>query len=124
MSKYSPYNCPKGHTSFGVEIPCSFQDDIWNMSGDKIAKVTMEYLANENIIKMRDLLGHITCKERYVYPVPSFGYYREVEKLRNSIGLSNLYIAGRMGYFKYLDMCDAMESGKRAAYLFNSKLQK
>jgi len=114
MSKYSPQTCPKGHTSIGVEIPCFFQDDLWKKSENNIANEVVRTLENENIINKGALKGHIVHKERYAYPIPTIEYYQKIEKLRASIELPNLFLAGRMGYFKYLDMCDAMESGERA----------
>jgi len=114
MPKYSPYTCPRGYTSIGVEIPCFFQHELWNKSEDGIAEEVIGYLENENIIKQENIVGRKVHKERYSYPIPTIDYYLKIEKLRASVELPNLYLAGRMGYFKYLDMCDAMESGERA----------
>ena len=113
MSKYSPETCPKGFTSLGVEMPCFFHDELWNKDENDIAEEVIGSLERENIIKREDLVGHIVHKEQYAYPIPTIEYYQNIEKLRSSIELPNLYLAGRMGFFKYLDMCDAMESGEK-----------
>ncbi|UCE37889.1 MAG: FAD-dependent oxidoreductase [Thermoplasmata archaeon] len=114
MAKYSPLTCPEGYTSLGVEIPCFYQDKSWNKKDDDTAEEVVNYLENEKIIKRENLKGYIVQKERYSYPIPTIEYYQKIEKLRASLKISNLHLAGRMGYFKYLDMCDAMESGERA----------
>ncbi|UCG70805.1 MAG: FAD-dependent oxidoreductase, partial [Thermoplasmata archaeon] len=113
MSKYSPETCPKGFTSLGVEIPCFYQDELWNRNDNDIAEQVIRSLEKENIIKKENLVGHMVHKEQYAYPIPTTEYYQKIEKLRASIKLPNLYLAGRMGFFKYLDMCDAMESGEK-----------
>ncbi len=124
MLKYSPHTCPKGYTSLGVEMPCFFQDEVWNKGEDDVTEEVIKSLENENIVKMDNLVGHFIHKEQYAYPIPTIDYYQKIEKLRSSIRLSNLHLAGRMGYFQYLDMCDAMESGERAVNALEPSSQK
>lgn len=113
--KYSEYCCPEGHSSLGVEIPCSYNDDMWNDSDQEIADQTIECLEQCNIIKKNDVIGYKVGRVQWAYPIPTISYYHEIDKLRTSINLKNVFLAGRMGYFEYLDMCNAMESGANAA---------
>jgi len=115
MPKYSPFTCPEGYTSLGVEIPCFYRDRVWNTDENEMCGNVTSALANERIISEEKLVGCLVRREQYAYPIPTFNYYERIESERSAIGLSNLFIAGRMGYFQYLDMCDAMESGERAA---------
>jgi protoporphyrinogen oxidase len=114
MPKYSQYTCPRGYTSLGVEVPCFYQDHLWNRDEDEISEIVIESLIKENIISKDKLAGHLIHKEQYAYPIPTIDYYERIRRLRKSIDVPNLYLAGRMGYFQYLDMCDAMESGEKA----------
>jgi protoporphyrinogen oxidase len=114
MSKYSPDNCPEGYTSIGLEIPCFYEDDLWNKEDNGLISEVVESLEREKIIKKEDQVGHKVHRERFAYPIPTIRYYQKIKKLRSSIEFPNLFLAGRMGYFQYFDMCDAMENGSKA----------
>jgi protoporphyrinogen oxidase len=114
MSKYSPENCPEGYTSIGLEIPCFFEDELWKKEDEDLVSDVVDSLEGEKIINKEDLVGHRVHRERFAYPIPTIRYYQEIEKLRSSIEYQNLFLAGRMGYFQYFDMCDAMENGAKA----------
>jgi protoporphyrinogen oxidase len=121
MSKYSPENCPKGYTSVGLEIPCFYEDELWNKDDEALVSEVVQGLEAEKIIKKEDLVAHRVHRERYAYPIPTIRYYKEIERLRSSIEYRNLFLAGRMGYFQYFDMCDAMENGAKAVKELTSR---
>ncbi len=124
MQKYSPNTCPEGYTSLGIEIPCFYQDELWKKEEKDLVAEVVKSLDNENIIKKDHLVGLRVHKERYAYPIPTIEYYEKIQKLRSSIELPNLFLAGRMGYFQYFDMCDAMENGMKAVESLSMYLQK
>lgn len=123
-NKYSKHCSPDGYSSLGVEIPCSYNDDMWMKSDQEIADETIESLVQCNIIEKNDVSGYKICREQWAYPIPTISYYEEIDKLRNSINKNNVFLAGRMGYFEYMDMCNAMESGGNAAKQFNQMINR
>lgn len=124
LNKYSPSNSPDGYTSLGVEIPCTFGDDMWSKTDDELAGLIISYLDQIKIIKSNDVKGYNVNRQQWAYPVHNIEFYQEIDRLRNSINLQNVFLAGRMGYFYYWDMCKAMENAGKACDILMNKLNK
>ena len=122
LSRYSPYNCPEGQSSLGIEVPCSFDDSIWLKTDQELATQIIGNLEQNNIVKSEDITGYIINRQQWAYPVHDLVYYEEISNLRKSINFQNVVLAGRMGCFFYWDMCKAMESAGIACDKLMSKL--
>jgi protoporphyrinogen oxidase len=114
--KRSPYNAPDGKTSLILEIPCFYNDKIWNMPDDLLFKRCIDDLLQLDIDIKGKVIDYFYTREKHAYPIYQLDYKLHLKKLISSLdGIANIHISGRNGLFKYIFMDRAMEMGFEAA---------
>jgi len=112
----SPFNAPPGKTSLILEIPCNFQDPVWNAPDEEIYQRVINDLALLGIEIKDKVMDYFSTRAKYGYPVYSLDYARHKQDLlQYLLGYKNLSTAGRQGSFRYLFMGQAMEQGMHLA---------
>ncbi len=114
LHKYSPtLNPDPEETVLTVEIPCSENDDKWNMSDDELGRLCAKELERFRILKTPATGTKVLCstKIRNVYPVYDIGWrerFNTVYQRLNAPG--NLYMIGRGALFLHcnIDHCILM----------------
>lgn len=120
--KRSPHNAPVGKTSLILEIPCSYNDEIWNMPDDMLFTRGIDDLSRLGIDIKDRLIDYFYTRERHAYPIYRLNYKLHLNKIRSWIdSIDNLYISGRNGLFRYIFMDRAMEMGFETARLIQRK---
>lgn len=114
LNKYSPaLNPDPKETVLTVEIPCSENDDKWNMSDDELGELCASELQRFGILKTPATGTKVLCstKTRNVYPVYDIGWrgrFNAIYQRLNAPG--NLYMIGRGALFLHcnIDHCILM----------------
>jgi protoporphyrinogen oxidase len=120
--KRSPHNAPIGKTSLILEIPCSYNDEVWNMSDDMLFKKGINDLSKLGIDITDKVIDYFYTRERHAYPIYQLDYKLHLNKVTSWInGIGNLHICGRNGLFRYIFMDRAMEMGIETARLIQCK---
>jgi protoporphyrinogen oxidase len=113
-AKYSPFlHQTSGMSALVIEIPCTFDDEIWNMDDKVIAARCISELRKLKILShtSRGASEHFSHKIKNLYPVYEFGWRENLDKaLRRFNLIKNLYFVGRPALFLHcnVDHCMAM----------------
>ena len=112
----SPFNAPPGKTSLILEIPCNFQDALWNAPDEEIYQRVLLDLSLLGIELKDKVMDYFSTRAKYGYPVYALGYASHKQSLLHELGgYKNFTTAGRQGLFRYLFMDQAMQMGGRLA---------
>jgi Protoporphyrinogen oxidase len=120
--KRSPYNAPDGKTSLMLEIPCSYNDEVWNMQEDLLFNRGIDDLLKLGIDIKDKVIDYFYTAERHAYPIYQLDYKLHLKKLFSWIdAIENLDTCGRNGLFRYIFMDRAMEMGFEAVMIVEGK---
>ena len=121
--KRSPHNAPDGKSSLILEIPCFYNDKVWEMPDDLLFKKCINELLELGIDVKNEVIDYFYTREKHAYPVYQLDYKHHLKKLISFLGSKeNIISSGRNGLFKYIFMDRAMELGFEAAKIVqNSK---
>ncbi len=115
-TNWSPAMAPTGKSLLVVEFFSSRGDAVWNMRDDRLADLTVEYLAKLGFITAQEVLDSMIVRVPKAYPLFEIGYGDLVGSLHDYLGrFKNLRIAGRSGMFRYYNMDVAIRSGMETA---------
>lgn len=113
-AKYSPFlNRSTEKCALVIEIPCTFDDEIWNMDEQVIAARCISDLRKLKILSLesRGTTEHFSHKIKNLYPVYELGWKENLDKVLRRFNLiKNLYFVGRPALFLHcnVDHCMAM----------------
>ena len=114
LNKYSPTLNPNPEeTVLTVEIPCSENDDKWNMPDDELGALCASELQRFGILKTPATGTKVLCstKIRNVYPVYDIGWRERFNTIYQRLNApGNLYMIGRGALFLHcnIDHCILM----------------
>lgn len=112
MNKFSNELLPKGLTGLCAEITCDKDDEIWNANEKQLCKRVIKELVEERLITKEDVIDAFVTQKEHGYPVADLNYERNRKILFDVIeGIENLYLTGRQGLFRYLQMDHCMKMG-------------
>ena len=112
-SPYLPENSDNVWIAF--EYFCSDSDDIWLLSDKEFEKLAIDEGVKIGIIDTADVLDATSAKIEKAYPA-YFGSYNNFDTIKEySDSIKNLYLIGRNGMHKYINIDHAMLSGMEAA---------
>lgn len=101
-----PWLAPDGHTVITVDIGAEKDDEMWNMSDDRLAELCLASMT-EVIPEIRDrYLGHNVLKTGISYPVFLKEYEDARKDFERSTNIPNLLSIGRNGEFSHIFMED------------------
>ncbi len=104
---------PIGETCLVAEVPCSRNDEFWNMSSDRLLEMISTKFSSLGLFAPSEYKGGIVKKMVNAYPVLELGYNSKVEKIINYLStFDNIFMTGRNGSFRYISMHHVMESAK------------
>ena len=116
LNRFSRKIVPPGKTVLCAEITCDAGDDTWNSPPEKLARRVARDLAEEGFIEPEEVSDHHVLKTAEGYTIYLLRYQEHLRKLQEYIGsIPNLYVSGRQGMFKYIQMDHAMEMGYKIA---------
>jgi protoporphyrinogen oxidase len=99
---------PPGHVSLCVELPCNYEDSVWNMNEDELFKIIIEKINEYQPLSEDSIVGYFKKEVRYAYPrfrVNFLDHLSTVFEYLHSI--PNFFTLGRQGLFCYanIDQC-------------------
>lgn len=115
---YEPKNrstsmAPEGQTVLVLEVPCSHDNAVWNMSDSALQDMTWQALCRVESLNVDQVLHYQTYRLPFAYPVLEVGYEENVKQLHDYFEqFENLYLTGRSSLFRYLHLHDLFKSGK------------
>jgi protoporphyrinogen oxidase len=112
MNKFSKELLPKGLSGLCAEITCDEDDDIWNANERQLCERVIEELVEEGFINQEDVIDAFVARKEHGYPVADLDYERNRKTLFEFVErIENLYITGRQGLFRYLQMDHCIKMG-------------
>jgi len=106
---WSPRMAVKDKTGVCLEIFCDPNQDIWNMPSTEIAH---QVIRDMPLLKPFDVIDHCVHKIKYAYPVYDLNYRENLNLIHDHLKqFKNLYILGRTGAFRYINMDTCIEEG-------------
>ncbi|MFC1576912.1 FAD-dependent oxidoreductase [Candidatus Omnitrophota bacterium] len=116
---WSLYMAPKERTGICVEIFCDRQDDIWRMAGAEIAHQVIRDLPFLEKFEVED---HFVEKVDHAYPVYDINYRSNLVKVKKFLSsYKNLFLLGRTGAFRYINMDTCVEQGLRLGNILRER---
>jgi len=116
LKNFSKHMVPKGHTSVCAEIPCDFQDSVWNMGDKDIYEAVITDMEKDKYLNRADVDGYWVERERYAYPTYALDYEKKLAPIKAYIDrFDNLYSIGRQGAFRYINIDEVMLMGLETA---------
>lgn len=111
-NNWSPYMLKdKNKVWLGFEYFMGDNDKIWKMSDQDFEKLTVQEADKIGIIDKNDVLRTISHKFEKAYPA-YFGSYDRFDELRSfTDNFDNLYLIGRAGMHKYINIDHVILSG-------------
>ncbi|HLQ36979.1 MAG TPA: FAD-dependent oxidoreductase [Planctomycetota bacterium] len=117
FKNFSQQCAPKGKTLVCCEITCKRGDEIWRGSVAELTAIAEHDLITIGLIGKGEVLGSVVKKIPYAYPLYEVGYERQLEPMMTWVrGLQNLHSTGRQGAFRYNNMDQSVEMGRKLAW--------
>jgi len=122
ISKYSPsLNQNTRHSILTIEIPCSEDDRIWNVSDGALSELCLTELRKIKILRKEvfNVAEVFSVKEKFVYPVYELEWNQKFCRVYDALNsIRNLYMVGRSALFLHCNIDHCMAMGMRLARLF------
>ncbi|MEM7816848.1 MAG: FAD-dependent oxidoreductase [Candidatus Aenigmatarchaeota archaeon] len=119
IDRYSPFlNKNKDLKLITIEIPCNYNDEIWNTEIDFLIQRALKEIIKIGLIREdpKNTKFFLLEKIKDIYPVYEIGwkekfenYYRQLNKI------SNLYMIGRRALFLHCNIDHSIVMGKKLA---------
>ena len=127
-NNWSPYLVKDIYNTIwiGLEYYCNEYDDMWNMSDEEFANMSINEMIKMNFIDSKDnVLDYHIERVKKAYPA-YYGSYKDMDILKEYLnGISNLYCVGRNGQHRYNNMDHSMmtsiEAVKNILYNISDK---
>lgn len=114
FKNFSPHCAPKGKTMVCAEITCRRGDQIWRSSTEELQNIAERDLVSVGLIEPGQVLGSFVKKIPYAYPVYDLTYKSHLTPVMEFVGhLQNIHTTGRQGNFRYNNMDQSIEMGRK-----------
>ena len=109
----SVYMAPEGQTVIVLELPCSSDDAVWNMSEETLRTQVWEALGRVKPMTTEEVICYQSYKLPFAYPVLEVGFEEKVARLVEYFEtFENLYVTGRNARFRYFHLHDLFKAGR------------
>lgn len=100
IKNYSDTNEPDNLTAICAELPCQFDDNIWNMQENELGNLVIEALNKADIPVTAPVKKVLVKRLRHAYPIYNLGFEGNYEVLNGYLNnIKNLLLFGRQGLF-------------------------
>ncbi|MEW6107767.1 MAG: FAD-dependent oxidoreductase [Nitrospirota bacterium] len=109
----SPLMSPSDKTSLVTEIPCQYENGVWNTEDEELIRLVSSKLIRTGLIRESEIIDALALRIPYAYPVLELGFEENIVKIAEFLGgFKNLKLTGRNGRFIYSHIHDMMKMGK------------
>ncbi len=116
FKNFSPCAAPPGKTVACAEITCRAGDETWRAEDDRLQEIAVRDLAAVGLIQPDELLGSFVKRIPFAYPLYDLTYQEHLDVVMDFVrGLENLETGGRQGLYRYNNMDQSIEMGRRMA---------
>jgi len=117
FKNFSPAAAPPGKTMVCAEITCRIGDEHWRAGDEELIDTAVGDLASIGLLAPGEVLGGFVRKIPYAYPVYDLEYKEHLQPVLDFVhSLENLRTGGRQGLFRYNNMDQSIEMGRRMAW--------
>ena len=114
---FSPYCAPEGKTLICAEITCTRGDEIWRSTPEQLAGIAERDLIKIGLVEPGKVLDSFVKKIPYAYPVYDLEFHKHLEPVLSFVGeLENIQTTGRQGNFRYNNMDQSVEMGRKMGW--------
>lgn len=114
FKNFSPECAPKDKTMVCCEITCRRGDRIWRSTPEELQAIAERDLIAVGLIGPGEVLDVFLKKIPYAYPVYDLEYKKHLTPIMDYVGsLQNLHTTGRQGNFRYNNMDQSVEMGRK-----------
>jgi len=120
MNNWSEYLVRNDYL-ISFEYFCFENDNLWNLPDEELANLAISEAEKYHLFKKSDVYKTKVIREKKAYPIYT-GTYRHINKIKDYLkNYKNLYIMGRYGEHKYINMDYAMVCGITIARDINKR---
>jgi protoporphyrinogen oxidase len=117
FKNFSPEAAPADKTMVCAEITCRVGDEHWRASDDEMIAIATSDLEQIGFIDADEVLGGFVKKIPYAYPVYDLEYKEHLAPILEFVHtIENIKTGGRQGLFRYNNMDQSIEMGRRMAW--------
>lgn len=122
FKNFSSHCAPPGKTLVCAEITCRVGDEHWRASDEELSQIAVADLQELGFIEPREVVGTIVKKIPYAYPIYDLRYKEHLAPVLEFIHtFENVKTGGRQGLFRYNNMDQSIEMGRRMAWTLISE---
>ncbi len=116
FKNFSDACAPAGKTMVCAEITCRVGDEHWRASDAELAEIAVRDLTHIGLIEPHEVLGSFVYKLPRAYPIYDLQYKDNLGPVMAFVhSLENVDTGGRQGLFRYNNMDQSIEMGRRMA---------
>jgi len=117
FKNFSPRCAPADKTMVCAEITCRIGDRHWRAGEDELIATAVSDLEQIGLISAGELLEGFVKKIPHAYPVYDLEYKENLAPVLEFVhSLENIKTGGRQGLFRYNNMDQSIEMGRRMAW--------
>ncbi len=122
FKNFSPECAPPDKTMVCAEITCRIGDEHWRASEEELIATATRDLAKIGFITGEEVLGAFVKKIPHAYPVYDLEYKEHLTPVLDFVHtLQNVKTGGRQGLFRYNNMDQSIEMGRKMAWTLVSE---
>jgi protoporphyrinogen oxidase len=116
FKNFSPECAPPDKTMVCAEITCRIGDEHWRAGDEELIEIATRDLAAIGFIERHEVLGGLVKKIPHAYPVYDLEYKQNLTPVLDFVhALDNVNTGGRQGLFRYNNMDQSIEMGRKMA---------
>ena len=113
---FSKHCAPEGKTMVCAEITCRRGDEVWRMNPNDLQNVAERDLMSVGLIEKGEIIDSFVKRIPYAYPVYDLEYEDHLRPVQEYISnLKGIITTGRQGNFRYNNMDQSVEMGRKSA---------
>ncbi|MHB8656617.1 MAG: FAD-dependent oxidoreductase [Solirubrobacteraceae bacterium] len=117
FKNFSPNCAPPDKTMVCAEITCRIGDEHWRAGAGELAEIAVGDLQRIGLARREDVLDAFVKRIPHAYPVYDLQYRQHLAPIMEFVhSLENIETGGRQGLFRYNNMDQSIEMGRRMAW--------
>lgn len=117
---FTPEGAPENHLAVAAEITTNAGDGIHEMDDDTVTARVVTDLADMGLVDPAKLAFRRVHRTRYAYTVPVAGTDANRKRVLDFVESLGIVSAGRNAEFRYINMDEAVRTGRQAAERANA----
>jgi protoporphyrinogen oxidase len=122
FKNFSPACAPEGKTMVCAEITCRVGDEHWRASDEELIQIAASDLERIGLIAASEVIDGFVYKLPHAYPIYDLRYKENLAPVIEFVhSLRNVKTGGRQGLFRYNNMDQSVEMGRKMAWTLLSE---